>query len=303
MNDPRAVQYSDIVLDKVSTLIKYGLWDNVTLERFSRWKRQFNSVGEKYFSAYLAYQLLFYSNKDFLTLISWAYAETIRQLVISRYPSLEFNDEIWLQKLGEEEQKVLICPFAVDTPAASGNMVTRLLRNQELISESRLCSVEKLPEKLATRQYSSVIFIDDMIGSGDQARQFMLSLINMSDSNISIKNLLEQNEIKGYLAVGLAPLDSIKAVQRQTGLTIIAAENLTEKNDTLNDNFWFQEDAESGKVFLRDLNQRHNVPRVGHRDGSWAVAFEHGVPDVSSPFYYYENASWKSLIPRRGVEL
>lgn len=302
--DPEvARQYADIALQKICTLIKYALWDNVTLERFNRWKRQFITEEDRYFSTYLAYQLLFYNNKDFLTLISWAYAEVIRQLVLNRYPALEFNDEIWLQKLKEEEEKVLICPFAVDTPAASGNMITRLLRNQNLISESRLCSVEQLTEKLDSGRFSTVVFIDDMIGSGDQARDFMLTLRKIGDQNISIRNLLLRCEIQGYLAIGLAPFDSIRNVQRQTGLTVITAETLTEKNSTTNNSFWFPEDVEDAKAFLRHLAEHYRIPRVGHSEGAWAVAFEHGVPDVSSPFYYYENENWVSLIPRRGVEL
>lgn len=298
-----AAQYAEIVYDKISTLIKYGVWDTVNLERFNRWKKQFVDEKESYFAAYLAFQLLYYNKRDFLTLISWAFAETIRQVVLNQYPNLDFNDEIWLQKLQAEEQNILICPFAVDTPAASGNMVTRLLRNQNLISESRLCSVNQIKEKLDTNRYKAIVFVDDIIGSGDQARDFVFSLKNIGNETISLKNLLSRYEIQKFLAVGLAPFDSIRSVQRQTGLTVVAAETLTEKNSTITSGFWFPEDESDAKAFLKRLYDEKRVPRVGYRESAWAVAFEHGVPDVSCPFYYYENDNWLPLVPRRGVAL
>ena len=298
-----AAQYAEIVYDKITTLIKYAVWDTVNLERFNRWKKQFVDEQESYLAAYLAFQLLYYNKKDFLTLISWAFAETIRQVVLNQNPNLEFNDNIWLQKLQEEEHNILICPFAVDTPAASGNMVTRLLRNQDLISETRLCSVNQIKEKLDTNRYKAIVFVDDIIGSGDQAREFVFSMQNIGDERISISNLLARYEIQKFLAVGLAPLDSVECVQRQTGFTVIAAETLTEKNSTIESSFWFPEDEDEAKAFLRRLSDEKNVPRLGHKDGAWAVAFEHGMPDVSCPFYYHENENWFSLFPRRGVAL
>lgn len=311
-NDPeQASMYVELVFDKIRTLIKYGVWDNVTEERFNNWKRQF-SEEDTYFAAYLAFQLLYYNKKDFLALISWAFAETVRRVAISLVENINDMDEaLWEAKILEAKAKVLVCPFAVDSPAASGNMVVRLLRNQNLADEFNMCSVDEIRDKLRTNRYSAIVFVDDMIGSGDQARQFCLNSRSIRRKGrrlrkveyIRIKRVLDEFDIQKFLAVGIAPVTSVRTVQRQTGLEVVAAELLADCNSTLNNRFWFQQDFDDGIEFLKKMELDNRIPRIGHSDSSWAVAFEHGAPDVSSPFYYQEHIGWTALVPVRGVDI
>lgn len=307
----QAARYAELVFDKIKTLIRYGVWNNVTEERFNNWKRQF-SEEDTYFAAYLASQLLYYNNKDFLALISWAFAETVRRVAVNLVEDIDNIDEdSWQAKIIEAKSKVLVCPFAVDSPAASGNMVVRLLRNQNLADESNMCSVDEIRDKLRTGRYSAIVFVDDMIGSGDQARQFCINSRAIKRKGrslrkveyIQIKRVLDEFDIQKFLAVGIAPANSVKTVQRQTGLEVIAAELLEERNSTLNKAFWFPEDYDDGMEFLKRMEREHNISREGHKESSWVVAFEHGAPDVSSPFYYEEKAAWTALIPVRGVDI
>lgn len=296
-------QYVDLVFDKISTLIKYGVWGNVTMGRFNSWKKQFVTDVEQYFAAYLAFQLLYYNKKDFLSLISWAFSETVRQVALEIEETDHINDQSWKEIISRTKAKILICPFAVDTPAASGNMVTRQLRNQGLISETNLCSIQQLSDMLNSGRYKAVVFVDDMIGSGDQAREFFLRYSQIGTSHTNIKSILDSANVMKFLVVAIAPRSSLLTVQRQTGLTIIAAEMLADRNSTLHKDMWFSEDYESGKEFLKELEIKQKIARVGHKDSSWAVAFEHGVPDVTSPFYWYEPQGWVSLIPRTGEDI
>jgi hypothetical protein len=294
-------QYVELVFNKVSTLIKYGVWGNVTMERFKSWKMQFTSEEEQYFAAYLAFQLLYYNNKDFLALISWAFSEAVRQIYLALEGFNLISDQEWKDIIIRTKAKILICPFAVDTPAASGNMITRLLRNQGLISEANICPIDRLDAELSYGRYKAVVFVDDIIGSGDQARDFFFNFNQIGAEKTNIRKILDKYDVMKYLAVAIASCDSLSTVELHTGLKIITAEKLTDRNSTLNRDMWFSEDYDRGMEFLKELENKYDIPRVGHKDSSWAVAFEHGVPDVSSPFYWYEPQNWVSIIPRRGV--
>lgn len=114
---------------------------------------------------------------------------------------------------------------------------------------------------------------------------------------------MKYDNVMKFLAVAIAPKNSMETVQRQTGITIIAAELLTEKNDPTNQSFLFPEDFEHRKDFLRKIEADFGIARNGYRGSAWAVAFEHGVPDVSCPFYWEDKCNWLSLIPFRGDDI
>lgn len=297
-------RFVDIVFDKIGTLIKFGVWNNVTMERFKRWQMQFVTDEDRYMAASLAFQLLYYNRQDFLTLIGWSFAETIRLVAMAGEQGIScYDDQCWQDKLNSARKRVLVCPFVIDNPAASGNMVCRLLRNQQFVLEENICSVDEIRARLATKRYDALVFVDDIIGTGDQAREFFLKMQQIGSENINIQRILGEFQVMKFLAVAIAPKTSLQTVQRQTGLTIIAAELLTEKNSPLNKDFLFPEDFALRNQFLRKIESEHGIAREGYKGSSWAVAFEHGVPDVSSPFYWEEKPNWFSLIPFRGDDI
>jgi len=297
--------FVDIVFGKIGTLINYGVWGNVTMERFKLWQKQFVTEEDRYMAASLAFNLLYYNRKDFLTLIGWSFTETIRAVAMAdEKDTICYNDQCWKDKLNHAQNRLLVCPFAVDTPAASGNMVCRLLRNQGFVSESNICNIDELRARLETGKYDAVVFVDDIIGTGVQAREFFLDLQQIGSEYCSIRSILNRFEVKKFLAVAIAPKTSLQTVQRQTGLTIVAAELLTEKNTPMDKSFLFPEDYDLRKEFLRKIEMEHGIARNGYKGSDpWAVAFEHGVPDVSSPFYWQESPDWLSLIPFRGDDV
>lgn len=128
----------DLVFDKIMTLIKYNVWSNVSIERFKRWKAQFKSDEERYYAAYLAQKLVFYNKKDFISLISYSFSISIKQITLLEIENKEeMNDIIWRDKIEVTRRNTLVCPLTTDS-AASGFMVARLLRDQGIISENEL---------------------------------------------------------------------------------------------------------------------------------------------------------------------
>jgi hypothetical protein len=300
--------YIDWVFDKITTLIKYGVWENIDLDRFNKWKAQFITIEDRYYAAYLAQQMVYYNKKDFIALISRSYAESIKQIAYDLFQGLECqDDDSWEACIKNVRENTLICPFSPDPSSSSGNMVIRLLRDIELISEWDTCwgPLEDLIEKANSKKYKAIIFVDDMIGSGVQALEFFVSPVDTRSGRIVIKRFLSDLDIKTYLSVAVSSSDSVKRIERITNLKISVAELLTNKNDVLKEEFWHKDifDYRDGMEFLRRIEQKYKVPRSSFKEGAWSLAFEHGVPDVSLPFYWDKNKSWTSLVPVRGVDV
>lgn len=303
-------KFAEYVFENFQILIRSGFWGNITLDRFKQWKRQL-APEQAYYAAWIAFKLLYYNKKDFLSLISWSYSEAIRQIVVSMDQGNIITDENqWLELLKIAQRETIVCPFAADSPTSSGNMVARLLRDQELVDERYICQIEMLEPNLRSGRYRAVVFVDDMIGSGTQSDIFwksrnILTGRSSTGENLytSLQDILSQFDGQKYLAVALAPKNSIQEITTSTGIQVICAEMLTCRTETLSSPFWFEEDFEDGIRFLKELESTHHIPIMGFKETCWAVAFEHGVPDVASPFYGYSSKTWLSLAPRRGEDI
>ncbi|MBU8916016.1 hypothetical protein BGM25_08265 [Bacillus sp. FJAT-29953] len=301
-------KYVDIVFDKITMLIKQRVWGNVSLDRFKRWTSQFKTIEDKYNAAYLAYNLIFYNKKDFTSLITWSIGEAIKKITLLKNGTITYKtDTEWKGLLTNSIQKTLICPLITDSAAASGFMVTRLLRDQGIIPEVNTCvSKEEVFEKLIRAEYEAVIFVDDMIGSGDQAITSLHEKQNIGGMRTSVIEKLHElrPDINILIAVAVSPLRSIEKIESTTGVTVIAAEILTERNELLNGSFWSQNEFgfQQGIDFLKKIKKESNIPYKGYNDSSWVLTFEHGAPDITSPFYFKEYKEWTSLVRYRGED-
>ncbi|NQX63550.1 hypothetical protein [Paenibacillus qinlingensis] len=302
-----ATEFVKTVFDKISTLIKYGVWGNVSIDRFKRWRKQFTTEEQLYYAAYLAYQLMFYNKRDVIALINHSFTESIREIALASINDSSYKQkDIWREIILQTKQKILVCPLATDSAASSSFMIARILRDQNIITETELCNnVQDMIYKLRRREVKAIIFVDDMIGSGTQAIEFYTNRTDLGEKYISIRDMIAEikPDIPVYLTVAVAPHDAVLDVIDKTGLRVIAAEILTEKNDVQKESFWFPEDFTNGIEFLNDLETEKNIPSKGYREKSWAVTFEHGAPDVSCPFYYKEHSEWISLIRYRGEDV
>lgn len=294
-------RYADSVFDKIITLIKYGIWPNVNQEKFNRWKAQFKNINDKYYAAYLAQKLIYYNIKDFSCLIRWSFTKAIKEITLSENSIHEINDDVWEEKIEEVYNNTLVCPLAaVDDPTASGNMVTRLMRNQGICLENNICTAENLVNYLKDNSYYAIIFVDDMIGSGNQARDFYLKTL-IGDK--TIKNILDTYNIPSYLVVAVASKESLNIIEQETNFKVICSELLGKENCTFNKEFWHKDEFQEGKDFFRQLNVKYGIGQGGYKNKSWCIAFEHGVPNVTSPFYWLEKDNYIPLIPKRGVDI
>jgi hypothetical protein len=304
----QAINHIELVFDKIKTLIKFGIWGNLSIERFKRWQTQFQTVEKQFYAAYLAQQLIYYNKKDVLALLSYSFSQCMKQVAMSLKGDVHHHgDLVWKKLIDDARSKTLVCPLTTDSAAASGFMVSRMLRNQNIIYEHQLClSIKELVDKLKKNNYKAIVFVDDMIGSGTQVRETFTKKKDLDkDYYFSIKEVLYNinPELSIFISVAIAPERSIERLNQETGFTVIAAEKLTDRNEVVNEKFWLQDMFPSAMEFLDQIEQEIHIPKFGYDQNSWAVTFEHGTPDNCCPFYHVERNGWTSLIRSRGEDI
>ncbi len=295
-------------IDSIITLIKYRLWGNVNVDRFRMWKGQFESDDKLQYAVYLAQQLIYYSKKDLLSLISFCVAESIRKFAMPQDGFLStFTRNEWKALIETTRRKTLVCPLFIDGPAASGYMITRMLRDQGLISEDELCnSYQQLADKLRRRpDIKGIIFVDDMMGSGEQAKKTFKDVINLDGKATSLKRYLEEKyaTIPITISIAVTPAQTLNEIETDLGYSVIAGEMLTDRHDVLSPLFWGEKHFANGLQFLLEIQEKHRIPLKGYGANAWSIAFEHGAPDNTSPFYIASPNGWTSLIRQRGEDI
>ncbi|EGG34825.1 phosphoribosyltransferase-like protein [Paenibacillus sp. HGF5] len=297
------------IIDRIITLIKYRLWGNLTVDRFRTWQKQFETEHELYYAIYLAQQLVYYSKKDILSMISYCIANSIKGFILNQTETLDqsYTKLEWNSLMNDTKRNTLVCPLFIDSPAASGYLISRMLRDQGLIAEDELCnSYEQLIYKLKRRgNIKGIIFVDDMMGSGEQAKSAFKDTIDLDGKETSLKRYLEENfpEIPVTICVAVTPAQTLQDVEEELGCIVIAGEVLTGKHDVLSSLFWGEKRFDEGQRFLQKMQQNYRIPLTGHGTNAWSVTFEHGTPDNTSPFYYASPNGWTSLIRYRGEDV
>lgn len=292
--------YIEEYIEKAETLIRKGLWSKIDIHSFKKWKEQFENTDDLYFAAYMVSKLIYYSDKDYQALLRFCLMNIIRREAVKRIKCsiTEVNDDMWKKYVNCVCKTVAIFPLAIEDPTGSAYFTSRKIRDLNLgISSANFFMTAKLPEIIKDSRFDTIVFVDDIIGSGEQAEIFFKEKIG--DTRIS--EILKSTEKSKYLAVALANQEAIGSLEKLSGCSIICAETITKENSTLFKEFWQNEDDFQRSIFFFEkMLDKYNIKQKGFKCNSWNIAFSHGVPDITCPFYSHENESWAPLIPTKG---
>lgn len=144
---------------------------------------------------------------------------------------------------------------------------------------------------------STIIFFDDLIGTGTQSVEYIQSKLNY----------LIQPSHKTYLVSICATPEGIKAVEDNSNFKVLAGVILNKTQYQFTDDecneFSFKE-----KIVLRDLNTRLSKPNIRNYNQGLLLAFYSSTPNNCMPIiwkdkYKYKDAQqkdrqWLALLPR-----
>jgi hypothetical protein len=145
---------------------------------------------------------------------------------------------------------------------------------------------------------STIIFLDDLVGTGQQSTTYITEKLNQ---------MLSPSH-KPYLMCLCATPQGIRKIHESTGFRVLSGLVLNEKSyQFLNDHCSMLKREE--KDYLRELNGRIHNPDIGYYGQiGLLLAFYFTVPNNTLPFIWKDKArytdskgkakKWKALLPR-----
>ncbi len=193
----------------------------------------------------------------------------------------------------------------------SGNLFARKLRDELRIPEPFINSAAAALGKSSTIKH--YIFVDDFSGSGNQFKDTINRIHNISGTPMSFAHLLNDNKH----SISYCPCIATNYSKNDTiapafpSINLFPAHILSDAhNATLQTSRIWRgldgPDANAAIAKLKTISIRAGYPREDFGQDDWrgfhglglSVAFEHGIPDASLPLFFSERNGWKPLMRR-----
>lgn len=290
------------IIKKCYSFIELGYWDKIEKRHLDRWLNNFKSPEEKYFSVLLLNKIIYRNQKSIISSLTQLFHIILPEL-LQKYKIYEnkFDLEDWENKLKTKEFKnetnFLFSEITTDKLGNSSSFYMRLLR-ENFIHYNFLRSI-KVDNSDDTK---ALIFIDDIIGSGEQVSDFIEEY---------------KENIRQYGKVFFIPLiaheKGIEKIERTCekleifNVVIFPIELLGKHNSFFNfkvEKFDDVNTVEDLRNFYEELIKNNNIIEnknflYGFGELELLLLFSTGVPDNTLPLIYSNiDGGWHSLQKR-----
>ena len=202
----------------------------------------------------------------------------------------------------------VICEGEAPSPADSGNLFARKLRDRLGVSEANIFVPS---DALAQRdRFDCFVFIDDFAGSGDQFVTTWTSVRDVNGCDLSFQELANQRSNYSFAyCCCISTKKAKKEINRVAPVvTLSPAHLLTKRHCAANPQspIWTDLDANEAVETIRQVSVRAGFSAEnggpedwrGYRALGLSLAFNHGIPDASLPIYFSQRNGWKPLMTR-----
>lgn len=285
-----AAQFAQAVHERTKQLSALGILP-IPAHRLEGWMAQFVTVEEKFFAGAVLKQLILRTDPQFdSSMASIFFGELNRTC----FPD-EHDGHLVSVLRARQECKICLVPVIRDDdpPTKSGPLVLRRVQKALGLNSAHFRWPWTVPEKAET-----IVFIDDILGSGTQFNKF-----------IGRWNFDSRPNSRLIYAPAVAHDEGIKRVNGNSpNVQIITAENFTEDHGFFSDRSWQR--ISSGDIraehakewYLGFASRRGLTPGVGvlgSGDLALTIGFEHGTPNNSLPLLWYgAGGAWTPLLER-----
>lgn len=281
-------------------LLRKGIITGIDPIRLNNWLANFVSPEDKYLAAHLLNGLTYRS--DAMVKSSFQHLmECELPRVLREHGGWSFADlETIYEALSNGTAKSPIRIVAVDgafekTPGKSGAVMIRQFKRHLNVAKPLLCRPERLEE--LPEDVKVLIFIDDLVGSGQQFKSFA-----------SHYKLEEQSKKRCLVYCPLLAFDQgLSSLNNALPwLQILAVETLDSshqffRGSTTAPQIWGVDQAntvQDVRDHVAKLCTRNGIPASTRHCLDLLVAFEHAVPNNSLPMLSIRSAQWEPLFDR-----
>lgn len=285
-----ASQFAQSVHERTKQLSALGILP-IPSHRLEGWMKQFVTAEERFFAGAVLKQLILRTDPQFNSSIASIFCGELNRTCFPRE-----HDEHLVSILKKGEAcEICLVPVIRDSdpPTKSGPLVLR--RVQKALG---LNSVHFRWPWTVPREAKTIVFIDDILGSGAQFNKF-----------IKFWRFDERPDVRLIYAPAVAHDEGIKTViDKFPAIQVITAEKLSKDHGFFSDRSWQR--ISSGEITAEDAKEwylgfasrRSLTPGIGvlgSGDLALTIGFEHGTPNNSLPLLWYgASGAWIPLLER-----
>ena len=171
-------------------------------------------------------------------------------------------------------------------------LIANLFKNLVRLDRNKFLDHANLV-RLKNKKCRRIIFVDDVIGSGDRVSGF-------------IKLYTRHPTIRSWLSYGLIRIFVIAysgtelGVRRVKALKYVSAVRVGKSCPTFDDASWSDKERDAVESLCRMYSPRDQNP-LGHKETGGLLVFEHSVPNNTPPILWANEGGWRPLFPDRTV--
>lgn len=279
-------------------MIEIDFWDNITYLSFERWLENFQTDEEKYLAASILNNLI-YRNRRSIKSMGCNIFNIILPQILEREDIYHIDSiDSWMSDINSSK-KARQLPFRtcvidnVDNKITKSGHVIHTFLQQDFFDKNLGVKLDLLKDNKLPSHVKSIVFFDDMLGSGTQLDNFM------------IQNNLDDYDIKIIFIPFAAIRESALKIQgKYKNLIIHPVEYLDEQhaffsplNNMINRaDFYSHEDF---KVFYLELCRAKKIETpLGFGDYGLSYVLSNSTPNNNLSLLWFENNNWDRLFKR-----
>lgn len=296
------ITFFDDVTQRFRQLLHKNIISGIDPIRLNNWLANYRTPEDKYIAGHLINGLTYRSNamvKSSLDhLVHCELPGVLRACGALALSDLEAFDDA-LTRGGEDSPIRFV---AVDgafekQPGKSGSVMIRQFRRYLNVSKALLCRPERLLAEPLPERVKALIFIDDLVGTGEQ-------FVTFADHY----KLAEQAKNRTLIYCPLMAFDAglARLAKKLQWLQVLPVETLDQSHQffrTLKDDptVWGVDKinkVQDVRDHIADLCRRNAIPPKTKHCLDLLVAFEHAAPNNSVPMLSLKSAQWQPLFDR-----
>jgi len=303
-----------VLFDDLKAKIKVlneALWENkADWTVVQGWLGNFAASGdpsERLHALHLLAQFMYFGSREMRELLRSLYRDQFRYPLVERIRRENGNtlDFDFIER--EYADRLRRTRFiGVGNPAESGTHLLYYFRQENKLARSLFIHTHQIftrdntgrrPPALRSPDVNYYVFIDDLCGSGQQAREYSVDIVE------EIKRLKPEAVVGYYVVVGTS--DGLDEVRGNTQFDEVRA--LYELDRTFRcfapeSRYFTAQDVGIDKAFAEDTCRRYGgallpLHPVGYRDSQLLLGFHHNVPDNTLPVIWGED-NWRPVFRR-----
>jgi hypothetical protein len=290
----------ELLLGRCDFLVESQLWPLERNLNYRGWLDNF-SENEMVFAEKLLTNFMYFSTDLTKHIFSFAFNRLTASIcdlsetaIVCQERWMEFRDSVIITHVTGEDP----------SPTDSGYHFSRLSRQFLGFRPEQIITNEEAVAKLYFGDRSTVVFVDDFVGSGNQFCDTWDRTWTIATNNHqSFKTLVEEGHrpFKAFYCPVFCTWKGREKIGRLAPqVRITPAHDLDESYSVFsrNSRFWTPDLFDQAQEFLGKVSSRAGLGPDwrGFHNLGLGIAFEHGVPDATLPIYYHESANWLPLL-------